>query len=51
MKIEYEVLLEVSEKLVTIGHTVHTFMNGRGKPVRPPEGLLSVMENRLSKYE
>ena len=28
MKIEYEVLLEESEKLVATGHTVHTFMNG-----------------------
>ena len=51
MKIEYEVLLDESEKLVAIGHTVHIFMNGKGKPVRPPEGLLSVVENRLSKYE
>ena len=51
MKIEYEVLLEESEKLVAIGHTVHTFMNGKGKPVRPPKGFLSVVERRLSKHE
>ena len=51
MKIEYEVLLEESEKLVATGHTVHTFMNGKGKPVRPPKGLLSVVENRLRKHE
>ena len=51
MKIEYEVLLEESEKLVTIGHTVHTFMNGKGKPIRPPKRLLSVVENRLRKHE
>ena len=51
MKIEYEVLLEESKKLVTIGHTVHTFMNGQGKPIRPPKRLLSVVENRLRKHE
>ena len=51
MKIEYEVLLEESEKLVTIGHTVHTFMNGKGKPIRPPKRLLSIVENRLRKHE
>ena len=51
MKIEYEVLLEESEKLITIGHTVHTFMNGEGKPIRPPKRLLSVVENRLRKHE
>ena len=51
MTIEYEVLLEESEKLITIGHTVHTFMNGKGKPIRPPKRLLSVVENRLRKHE
>ena len=51
MKIEYEVLLEESEKLVAIGHTVHTFVNGKGKPVRPHKGLLFVVENRLSEHE
>ena len=51
MKIEYEVLLEESKKLVTIGHTVLTFMNGQGKPIRPPKRLLSVVENRLRKHE
>ena len=51
MKIQYEVLLDKNDELIAIGHTVHSFMNGKGKPVRPPKALLSVVEKKLRKNE
>lgn len=47
MRIEYEVFLDEVDKLVATGYTVHTFINGTGKAVRPPRALLSVLKEML----
>ncbi|MCF7803499.1 MAG: acyl-CoA thioesterase [Candidatus Marinimicrobia bacterium] len=38
IRIEYEITNEAQELLIT-GHTVHSFLNSRGKPTRVPDVL------------
>lgn len=51
MKIEYDVLLDGDDKLVAMGHTIHTFINRQGSAVRPPKEFLSLLDSRLNSRE
>jgi len=46
--IEYAIMNPQNE-LIVAGYTVHSFVNARtGKPSRPPEKFLEIIENKLS---
>lgn len=51
MKIDYQVVIENTDKLVATGHTIHTFINTEGKAVRPPKALVSLINDRLNNHE
>ena len=45
MKIEYEVFNSVKELLAT-GYTVHSFINSKGVPVKPPKILIKKLRGQ-----
>ena len=45
-RLRFDVLIEQSEsgKLVVRGHTVHAFTDRQGKPIRPPDWFLDLLD-------
>ncbi len=43
LKIEYEVLGEKSGEIIATGHTVHAFLNKKGRACRAPKHFLSIV--------
>jgi acyl-CoA thioester hydrolase len=52
-KLRFEVLITQngSGKPVVRGHTVHAFMDVQGKPIRPPEWFVALMEKAVTGSE
>ena len=48
MKIEYEVYRKSDNNLLVTGHTIHGFINKKGKPKRPPESLVDILRSLIS---
>lgn len=42
LKVEYKVLR--GEEILITGETLHAFINREGKPIRPPQSFMKVME-------
>lgn len=47
LRIEYEIRDEDGQ-LLAEGHTVHTFINPEGRPVRPPQVFVQKMKERFA---
>jgi acyl-CoA thioester hydrolase len=48
IKFEYEIWDEAREKLLVDGYSVHAFINGQGKIVRPPEDVAAKIKQGLA---
>jgi acyl-CoA thioester hydrolase len=44
LRFDVEICQNESGAAVVRGYTVHAFMNGQGKPIRPPEWFVELME-------
>lgn len=44
LKINYEIYEKQSQKLLTLGYTVHPFVDKDGKVVRPPEDIFQLIK-------
>lgn len=48
--IYYEVI-NAKDEVITKGHTVHSFVDRTGKPVRPPDWLVERIRDAMSEYQ
>lgn len=48
IKFEYEIWDQAREKLLVDGYSVHAFINGQGKIVRPPEDVAAKIKQGLA---
>mgnify|MGYP001306218084 CR=1 FL=1 len=44
LKISYTVILKKTNDLLATGYSIHAFLDGLGKPIKPPKSILNCMQ-------